>query len=127
MSIPEYQDPSLSFQKMKRIRMGDKVLHEYQKKLLDIRDKYLSQTLDLNENIFFYMGDRIKLRFGQKSQPESPGLPPPDNLFACFKLFPDPFRFITSNEWRLYWNPNHEPDRDPHLDWRHLSKSKLNY
>jgi len=125
MSIVDYEDPSLSFEKLKRIRMGDKVLHDYQQKLLEIRDKHLSEALDLNESAFFYMGDRVKLKFGEESRPESPGLPPPDNLFACFKLFPEPLRFITANEWRIYWNPNLEPDENPQLDWRHLSKNNF--
>lgn len=115
MSIPKYQDPLLSFTKLKKIRMGDFILEKYQEKLLKIREKYRDQA---DENFSFCHSESV-----DENKPTTAATmkPPSDNIFAYFLFYPvDAIQ--RTNDWYLYWNPNSEIEDNSNLNWNYLSR-----
>lgn len=108
-----YNDPALSFIKLKKIRMGDEVLERYQQKLLEIRDKYRTEEAT-NDAFSFYHDDSED----ESRPPDKAGFKPPsDNIFAYFLFHPIANQFNETNDWFLYWDPNLECENNANLNW----------
>ena len=113
MSLPILEEPSLSFAKLKKIKLGENLLENYQKKLIELRKNY-DKELSKYEKCSFYHNKIIN--FHETSQI------PLDNVFATF-------HYLTNknhdNQWILYWNPNLENEDNKNLNWDLLSKLLL--
>jgi hypothetical protein len=108
-----YNDPSQSFIKLKKIRLGDEVLARYQQKLLEIRSKYRADEAT-NDTFSFYHD--ISEETSQPPENRTNFKKPTDNIFAYFLFYPAK-KFNETNDWFLYWNPNLECEDNENLNW----------
>lgn len=84
--IFEYKDFNL--------KMNENEINDYQKKLLELKEKYHDKCEHLS-NCDFYSGE----------------LPPSDNIFASF-TYKCKRHTPRCNGWFLIWDPNNERNRD---------------
>ncbi len=110
MSLPQFEEPSFSYKNLKRIKLGDTDLQNYQNKLIELRDTYNKQ-LDKFENCFFYQG---------KGSTTETLEPPANNVFASFQFLPEKLSDKPYSDWIIYWNPNLEKTNDKNLNWDSL-------